>query len=217
MYISHHQRHSFDFNFLLSIRPQHFDSQTDVQHSYTYTVFILSFNILVSRNPEFMSFFRTFYWSTTIIYIYIYPIIKGIVLISTFYSLSDLNTLAVRLMFNSLLPMLYLYFHSIYLFHVIPSSCLSSGPFTGPRQIYRALFTDQSHRWKIRINISERKPEVGFTHFQILRALCGMQTASFTFRTRVTEYTAHDDTWRGSLLNFPKQTYFHFLYSLFHE
>ena len=31
------------------------------------SVFILSFNILVSRNPEFMSFFRTFYWSTTLI------------------------------------------------------------------------------------------------------------------------------------------------------
>ena len=133
MYISHHQRHSFDFNFLLSIRPQQFGSQTDVQLSFTYAVFILLFNILVSRNPEFMSLFRNFYWSTTIIYICIYPIIKGIVLISTFYSQSDLNTLAVRLMFNSLLPILYLYFYSIYLFRVISSSCLSSGPFTGPR------------------------------------------------------------------------------------
>ena len=47
----------------------HFGSQTDVQHSFTYAVFILSFNILVSLNPEFMSFFRTFYWSTTIIII----------------------------------------------------------------------------------------------------------------------------------------------------
>ena len=34
-------------------------------------------------------------------------------------------------MFNTLLSMLYLYFHSIYLFHVILSLCLSSGPFTG--------------------------------------------------------------------------------------
>ena len=40
---------------------------TDIQHSFTYAVFILSFNILVSCNPEFMSFLRTFYWSTTII------------------------------------------------------------------------------------------------------------------------------------------------------
>ena len=31
--------------------------------------------------------------------------------------------------------MLYLYFHSIYLFHIIPSLCLTSGPFTGPQQI----------------------------------------------------------------------------------
>ena len=45
--------------------PLHFGCQTDVQHSFTYAVFILSFNILVSRNPEFVSFFRTFYWSTT--------------------------------------------------------------------------------------------------------------------------------------------------------
>ena len=30
--------------------------------------------------------------------------------------------------------MLYLYFRSIYLFHIIPSSCLSSGPFTGLQQ-----------------------------------------------------------------------------------
>ena len=41
------------------------------------------------------------------------------------------NTLAVRLMFNTLLPMLYLYSCSIYLFHIIPSSCLS-----GPQHIY---------------------------------------------------------------------------------
>ena len=45
------------------------------------------------------------------------------------------NTFAVRLTFNPLLPMLYLYFHSIYLFHIIPSSCLSSRPFTGPQQL----------------------------------------------------------------------------------
>ena len=45
---------------------KHFGSQTDVQHFFTHAVFILSFNILVSRNPEFMSFFQTFYWSTTI-------------------------------------------------------------------------------------------------------------------------------------------------------
>ena len=136
MYISHHQRHSFDFNFLLSIRPQHFGSQTDVQHSFTYAAFILSFNILVTCDPKFVPFFQTFYWSTTIIYICIYPIIKGIVLISTFYSQSDLNTLAVRLTFNTLLPMLYLYFRSIYLLHVIPSSCLSSWPFTVQEHLF---------------------------------------------------------------------------------
>ena len=44
------------------------------------------------------------------------------------------NILAVRLTLNTLLHMLYLYFHSIYLFHVIPSLCLSSGPFTDPQQ-----------------------------------------------------------------------------------
>ena len=44
------------------------------------------------------------------------------------------NTLAVKLTFNTLLPMMYLYFHSIYLFHVIPSLCLSFWPFTGPQQ-----------------------------------------------------------------------------------
>ena len=32
------------------------------------------------------------------------------------------------------LPILYLYFRSIYLFPIIPNSCLSSGPFTGPQQ-----------------------------------------------------------------------------------
>ena len=37
----------------------HFGSQTDVQHSFTYVVFMLSFNLLVSRNPRFMSFFQT--------------------------------------------------------------------------------------------------------------------------------------------------------------
>ena len=48
---------------------KHFSSQTDIQHSFTYAVFILSFNILVSFNiPEFMSFFLTFYWFTTVIY-----------------------------------------------------------------------------------------------------------------------------------------------------
>ena len=46
---------------------KHFGSQTDVQHPFTYAVFILSFNILVSCNPEFVSFFRTFYWSTTVL------------------------------------------------------------------------------------------------------------------------------------------------------
>ena len=40
---------------------EYFGSQTDIQHSFTYTVFTLSFNILVSRNPEFVSFFQTFY------------------------------------------------------------------------------------------------------------------------------------------------------------
>ena len=45
------------------------------------------------------------------------------------------NALAVRLTFNALLPMLYLYFRSIYLFHVILSSCLSSGSLTGPQQL----------------------------------------------------------------------------------
>ena len=44
---------------------KHFGCQTDVQHSFIYAVFILSFNILVSRNSEFVSFSRTFYWSTT--------------------------------------------------------------------------------------------------------------------------------------------------------
>ena len=42
-----------------------FGSKTDIRQSFIYAVFILSFNILVSRNPEFVSFFRTFYWSTT--------------------------------------------------------------------------------------------------------------------------------------------------------
>ena len=43
-----------------------FGSQTDVQHSFTYAVFIFPFNILVSRNPEFVSFFRAFYCSITV-------------------------------------------------------------------------------------------------------------------------------------------------------
>ena len=42
--------------------------------------------------------------------------------------------MAVRQTLNTLLPMLYLYFRSIYLFHVILNSCFSSGPFTGPQQ-----------------------------------------------------------------------------------
>ena len=50
------------------------------------------------------------------------------------YSSLQPNILAVRLTFNTLLPMLYLSFRSTYLFHVIPSSCLSSGSFTGPQQ-----------------------------------------------------------------------------------
>ena len=44
---------------------KHFGSQTDVQHSFTYAVFILPFNILVSRHLKLVPFFRTFYWSTT--------------------------------------------------------------------------------------------------------------------------------------------------------
>ena len=47
----------------------HFGSQIDSQHSFTYAVFRLSFNVLVLRNLEFMSFFRTFYWSATYIII----------------------------------------------------------------------------------------------------------------------------------------------------
>ena len=43
--------------------------------------------------------------------------------------------MAVRLTFNTLLPMLYLYFRSIYLFHVILSSCFSSGSFTGQQRV----------------------------------------------------------------------------------
>ncbi len=39
---------------------KHFGSQTDVQLSFTYAVFILSFNILVSRNSELVSFFWIF-------------------------------------------------------------------------------------------------------------------------------------------------------------
>ena len=42
----------------------HFGSQADVQQSFT--VFILPFNILVSRNLVFVSFFPTFYWSTKV-------------------------------------------------------------------------------------------------------------------------------------------------------
>ena len=38
--------------------------------------------------------------------------------------------------------MLYLYFHSIYLFHVIPNSCLTSRPFTGPQQYEYLKQTD---------------------------------------------------------------------------
>ena len=34
---------------------------------FTYVVLILSFNILVSRNPEFVSFFLAFYWSITLL------------------------------------------------------------------------------------------------------------------------------------------------------
>ena len=49
---------------------------------------------------------------------------------------SQPHTLVVRLTFNTLLSMVYLYFHSIYLFHVIPSLCLSSRPFTNPQQLY---------------------------------------------------------------------------------
>ena len=45
---------------------EHFGSKTDVQHSFTYAVFILSSNILVSCNLEFVPFFHPFYWSTTI-------------------------------------------------------------------------------------------------------------------------------------------------------
>ena len=45
--------------------------------------------------------------------------------------------MAVRLTFNTLLLMLYLYFCLIYLFHVIPSLCLSSGPFTDPQQLFK--------------------------------------------------------------------------------
>ena len=45
--------------------------------------------------------------------------------------------MAVRLTFNTLLPMLYLYFRSIYLFHVILSSCLSSKLFIGPQHLPR--------------------------------------------------------------------------------
>ena len=61
------------------------------------------------------------------------------------------NTLAVRLTFNTLLPMLYLYFRSIYLFHVIPSSCLSSGPFTGPQQLSFFNYCEKilRNRWMI--------------------------------------------------------------------
>ena len=44
---------------------KYFGCQIDFQHSFTNPVFILSFNILVSCNLEFVSFIRTFYWSTT--------------------------------------------------------------------------------------------------------------------------------------------------------
>ena len=47
--------------------------------------------------------------------------------------------MAVRLTFNTLLPMLYLSFCSIYLFHIIPSPCLSSRPFTGPQHIHKVI------------------------------------------------------------------------------
>ena len=57
----------------------------------------------------------------------------GRIFISVLSSLQP-NTSAVRLTFNTLLPMLYLYFHSIYLFHIILSLCLSCRPFTGPQQ-----------------------------------------------------------------------------------
>ena len=43
--------------------------------------------------------------------------------------------MAIRLSFNTLLLMLYLYFRPIYLFHVIPSLSLSSRSFTDPEQI----------------------------------------------------------------------------------
>ena len=61
------------------------------------------------------------------------------------------NTLAIRLMFNTLLPMLYLYFRSIYLFHIIPSLYLSSEPFTGPQQILKTIQQYENYLYLIGI------------------------------------------------------------------
>ena len=61
--------HEYRENIHLDVKfspTEHYGNQTDVQHSFTYSVFILSFNILVLHNPGFVSFFQTFYWSTTI-------------------------------------------------------------------------------------------------------------------------------------------------------
>ena len=52
--------------------------------------------------------------------------------------------MAVKLTFNTLLPMLYLYFRSIYLFYIIPSLSLSSRTFTGP-QHYSCTFFKGIH------------------------------------------------------------------------
>ena len=66
MNCSHYYGYRENIHLDVKLNPaSHFGSQTDVQHSFTYAVFILSFNILVSRNPEFVSFFCIYYWSST--------------------------------------------------------------------------------------------------------------------------------------------------------
>ena len=81
--------------------------------------------------------------------------------------------MAVRLTFNTLLPMPYLYFRSIYLFHVIPSSCLSSEPFTGPQQhfvsIIRYLYSyyfpkGKGKGKKVYIGISSVRWKLGYNN-----------------------------------------------------
>ena len=88
--------------------------------------------------------------------------------------------------------MLYLYFRLIYLFHVIPSSSLSSGPFTDPRHylILAVVPLDSYAQPLVRHSVEPLLGLCAFTSTMLLPMAFGEKRAGRQARTYIQQFFA---------------------------